>query len=1367
MTAFSPTRNFNRLSPFERMSRAYETPMGFGQVMGDQLKQGILDSYGLGTAIRELSLPPLLNDAPQRGDTPENFATRQRVFEEKALDEEAYKASPYFRKEVPWERGMTEDRAAALAGMWDQKMIRGHFAEKQPIAAFMGQLFGQAFDPINYIPVFGPGMRTAAVAKAGSIGGRMAIAASEAAINTAAFSVLTSGIRDRFGDDTSFNSIMLEIATSALIGGAFGAGAGVLMRGQDARVRREVRKAVESLQTIATKQEAVALLNDATHGLATKGMPDISATAGQIVSNTAEKLEARSAGARALVNETALIAAPDEPGRVVISPQGSRVEVQPEVVDISALTHASGSLQVRDRTRFDSQKWVEETATTLNPALLMPDISSDRGAPLVGDDNIIDSGNGRVMALRRVYDAYPEKAAEYRSALEKAGYDLTGIERPVLISRRTTPLSPEARAQFNAESNARTSAAMSATEIAQMDADAMSDDVLAKATDAPITAASNRPFVRAFLANIPATEHGALIDAQGNLSAAGAARLQNAVVAAAYADADPAIMRRFTEATDDNSRTILAAMSDVAGVWARMRREITRGNIDPAFDPTPSITEAVRLLNGWRAQAQRESRPIGTVIKEGMAQIDLLAGGLRPDVNAMLRALYTDDSFSRAVGRERLTNLLSTMVTKVTDLGAPSLLERPNVPLERIIASAQADGSPDLFAPASALGFPEGGGGEGRGAEVPPSGQGRGQGSEGSGAKAPPAKVVAELRDVLDAADERLGGDAAKAIDEFVGHGPKSRDKNEFEAMGIMRAHRLEAIARGDAPEEARALEAAFAPIREEIRKRTGNTVTLYRVQGEIFSTASTPADGLRAALSWTADPKFAEAYAGVKKKMKVFSEEEIKAFEKTFEEEGKVRIGNGNWLVKEPDSKYPGIFPDRNGEPAMDDMVTDTDSVRAYIESDNGWALEFNAKQDEKARSIVKAEVSLDDVMWITDRAGQAEFIVRNRAGSPAFINAKGKHSGATLTRLSELANDEQALQRNLFIKTAPKRTLDETFAAIPVHQKALGELGDELAKKHGVKFLNPGLKKKATAEQKMQRKRYDDTRRLTDLVRAGFVVDTPQQADAILAELAGRWKVIDEGWYVTEAGYFDSKALIQFEDGSIGEVQFWHPDMLNAKDAGGGHKLYEAMRGLSPDDPKFIRLQEQQRVLYGAALDKVGPEWRPIIAQLMASDGKGGASGNLSSNASSEILRPLSNTSAASTFSQSPASTTTANAADLVTMAGRPSQSKNLISMLDNVGAAARDLKLVQPKDDPVPEGLVEAEARVGKPETLDETAEHYGVDSETGEFDELGDIDQIEVEGRLTPEDKTALKAAEEDFKLADAYGKALDAAVRCVI
>jgi hypothetical protein len=257
-------------------------------------------------------------------------------------------------------------------------------------------------------------------------------------------------------------------------------------------------------------------------------------------------------------------------------------------------------------------------------------------------------------------------------------------------------------------------------------------------------------------------------------------------------------------------------------------------------------------------------------------------------------------------------------------------------------------------------------------------------------------QIVAEqfdataITEVIDAADLVLEGPGAEAITEFIGHPAVPVTEH-----GIMDARKLEDIARGNNPEAAAQIETAFSPIREQLRAQVGDTIRLYRVQRPVKREDNVlvhgmPEDGRRAALSWSSNPKFAREYAGVGKERKVYSDDEIAVFEKTFTEKGQVKIGR-HWLVKE-DSQYPVIYPDRNGEPALDDMVTDTDSVRDYINTENEWAREDNARNAKRAQVIVSAEVPLEDVMWISGRANQSEFIVRNDPSRPVYINERGQ---------------------------------------------------------------------------------------------------------------------------------------------------------------------------------------------------------------------------------------------------------------------------------------------------------------------------------------------------------------------------------------
>jgi len=252
----------------ELFGAALEQPMSLGATFWDQAKGGVLESFGLGTTIREMTLPP---SAPGRwyGDTDQSYADRRKDY--KTITEEEYKASPYFRDNVPWDNGMTEDRAAALATMYDAKRVREYFAEKRPITAFFGNLAGQATDPINYIPVAGPSVKAAAVARMGVVKGIAATAALDAAANTAIAGLVTRETRRSYGDDVSWQMMVSEIATAALLGTAFGTVGGVLQRRAGIRADALRSEAEVKVNTLRATQEARIALNEAIGGLANDG----------------------------------------------------------------------------------------------------------------------------------------------------------------------------------------------------------------------------------------------------------------------------------------------------------------------------------------------------------------------------------------------------------------------------------------------------------------------------------------------------------------------------------------------------------------------------------------------------------------------------------------------------------------------------------------------------------------------------------------------------------------------------------------------------------------------------------------------------------------------------------------------------------------------------------------------------------------------------------------------------------------------------------------------------------------------------------------------------------------------------------------
>jgi hypothetical protein len=251
---------------------AMNQPLSLTSTLLDQAKGGILESFGLGTAIKDLTTPQG-NEAPSLAEPAFGMAAipipgaytllkngvQALTDQGQPLTEDAYKGSASYRKDIPWDQGMTDTRAAALAASDDAKKVREYYATKRPFASFIGAMAGQALDPVNYIPVFGEAVQAAAVGRFGFIGGRALVAGADAALNTGIAGAVTSGARGSFGDDVSWQGLISQMATAAMIGGAFGTLHGVFGSRVDPRAMSE---AESRLSTLRTTQEARIALNE-------------------------------------------------------------------------------------------------------------------------------------------------------------------------------------------------------------------------------------------------------------------------------------------------------------------------------------------------------------------------------------------------------------------------------------------------------------------------------------------------------------------------------------------------------------------------------------------------------------------------------------------------------------------------------------------------------------------------------------------------------------------------------------------------------------------------------------------------------------------------------------------------------------------------------------------------------------------------------------------------------------------------------------------------------------------------------------------------------------------------------------------------
>jgi ddrB-like ParB superfamily domain len=344
-------------------------------------------------------------------------------------------------------------------------------------------------------------------------------------------------------------------------------------------------------------------------------------------------------------------------------------------------------LQPRDRSGAPQKAQVFDIAQNLIPEKLGPQVDANSGAPIVGPDNVVESGNGRTLALRLAYGLNNFGASAYRAMLERMGYDTSGMKAPILIGRRISDMTPEERANFAHATNGSQSARLSAVEQALSDARLLSSDIIALDKGPDLTSAANRDFARAFVAKLPAGEQTGLLTKSGALSQTGVRRLQAARVARAFGD--PEVVARVFDHADENIRGIGRALTDSAGAWAKMRDAVTRGDIPRGLDTTDDLMATVRAV----VKARTEGRSLWDVLMQG----DMFHSDLSMK---WARVLFKDEAFKRARSIPDMTEALTGIADDLSRHGqgmgdllgeAPSAAKTLDARVVRLTKDALSD----------------------------------------------------------------------------------------------------------------------------------------------------------------------------------------------------------------------------------------------------------------------------------------------------------------------------------------------------------------------------------------------------------------------------------------------------------------------------------------------------------------------------------------------------------------------------------------------------------------------------------------------------------------------------------------------------
>lgn len=369
-------------------------------------------------------------------------------------------------------------------------------------------------------------------------------------------------------------------------------------------------------------------------------------------------------------------------------------------IDLRPNPQFPATLQPRDRSRAASEDQVNRIMQNLQPSFLGASPKASEGAPIIGPDNVVESGNGRSIALARAYQQGHENADKYKRWLsenaEQFGLDTGTIgkmKQPVLVRVRTSGVDREA---FVKEANENAVAVMSASEQAQSDAKQMSDRLMSlfhPDETGNLDAASNRTFLRAFLSDVAGpSDRGRLLTADGSLSQEGVTRVRNAIFAKAYENPD--LLAKVTESTDSNIRNIGTALLVAAPHFAAMKDGIAKGQLFD-LDISGELGEAARKLS-----VLKDSKDS---VEDYLAQQALFGEEMSPLSKDLLRTL---DAYARKP--KQLGQLLTTYTEMVESAGspnqggffgqsAPTKAELLEASLRKMNSDEQDEATPALF----------------------------------------------------------------------------------------------------------------------------------------------------------------------------------------------------------------------------------------------------------------------------------------------------------------------------------------------------------------------------------------------------------------------------------------------------------------------------------------------------------------------------------------------------------------------------------------------------------------------------------------------------------------------------------------------
>jgi N12 class adenine-specific DNA methylase len=413
----------------------------------------------------------------------------------------------------------------------------------------------------------------------------------------------------------------------------------------DKNLKRDYDAAVEEvIRTLEEFGVAVTRSTEAPPSQKERGKRGIDAEAGAAGAD-AKKITAPGDGAAPEAREPSLLGSTG----TAYTTTGDAIEYQWAIVEAGDLvtSHSDSlapnpaydqALQGRQRDSAASEASITDIEGNTTFARLSDSSDTASGAPIVGPDLVVESGNGRSIALRRAWRKKRPNVAGYKADLvanaAKYGFEageVDALKAPVLVRIRRTEVD---RAAFAEDANRPTVARLSERETALQDSKNLTPSMLEQlevSAEGDLYTPANTQFFRQFFRlTVAAGELPGLVDKDGKMTQAGLNRVRNAVFVSAYGS-DPRaerIFARLVEEVDPEQRNVVNALVAAAPELARHRAGVEAGSVFATGFPEDLLAAADEFL---------QSRQEGQSVEEWLGQGRMFEGPLPATVEALVR----------------------------------------------------------------------------------------------------------------------------------------------------------------------------------------------------------------------------------------------------------------------------------------------------------------------------------------------------------------------------------------------------------------------------------------------------------------------------------------------------------------------------------------------------------------------------------------------------------------------------------------------------------------------------------------------------------------------------------------------------------